>query len=320
MTLPSSRYDYSFDPADDSTASRVCRLVGQGRQVLELGCAAGAMSAVMTHHYGCKVTGVEYDPVAAEQAKQHCAQVHVLSLDKPGWEAALAPATFDTVVAADVLEHLRDPHACLRTLRALLPADGQLVVSVPSLANSGVLAGLLLNRFDYCEVGLLDRTHIHFFTVATLGEALVQAGFHVTDVQTIDASDWHPEFAHLWKSLPEALQTWLKQNPAGQAFQVVMRAVPSEAPTAFADPFHESQRAWLNQFPVLTGGTAAEDAATAGSAAAQEAATTANAQGPVTDASPIAPQGADGGQSTPPRGWRRWFDFSQSSGGGKPHA
>ncbi|MGE4369097.1 MAG: class I SAM-dependent methyltransferase [Burkholderiaceae bacterium] len=303
MTLPSSRYDYSFDPSDDSTASRVCRLVGQGRQVLELGCAAGAMSAVMTHHYGCSVTGVEYDPAAAAEAKQHCAQVHVLSLDEPGWEAALVPAVFDTVVAADVLEHLRDPHACLRTLRAILPADGQLVVSVPSLANSGVLAGLLLNRFDYCEVGLLDRTHIHFFTTATLGEALVQAGFEVTDVQTIDASDWHPEFAHLWKGLPEALQAWLKQNPAGQAFQVVMRAVPSEAPAAFVDPFQESQRAWLNQFPALPN---VDDSTLSGASEPAAAA-------PAASKASVAP-------ATPTPWWRRWFAGRQSEAGGRSDA
>ena len=291
MTLPSSRYDYSFDPADDSTASRVCRLVGHGRHVLELGCAAGAMSAVMTRHYGCHVTGVEYDPAAAAEARQHCAHVHVLSLDEPGWSATLAPATFDTVVAADVLEHLRDPHSCLRTLRALLPADGQLVVSVPSLANSGVLAGLLLNRFDYCDVGLLDRTHIHFFTVATLGEALVQAGFEVTDVQTIDASDWHPEFAHLWKGLPEPLQAWLKQNPAGQPFQVVMRAVPSESPAPFADPFQEHQQAWLAQFPGVVQAAAPEPAPEPVSVSVPE---------------PAAPV-------TSPTGWRRWFGLGSSS-------
>src|SRR5690606_6236743 len=115
MTSSSSRYDYSFNPDDDSTAARVCRLVGHGRQVLELGCAAGAMSAVMSRHYGCQVTGVEYDPAAAADARAHCRQVHVLSLDEPGWVSELSGAAFDTVVAADVLEHLRNPQACLRT-------------------------------------------------------------------------------------------------------------------------------------------------------------------------------------------------------------
>lgn len=314
MTLPSSRYDYSFDPADDSTASRVCRLVGSERQVLELGCAAGAMSAVMTHYYGCTVTGVEYDPAAAADARAHCAQVHVLSLDDPDWVAALGGATFDTVVAADVLEHLRNPQACLQTLRALLPADGQLVVSVPSLANSGVLAGLLLNRFDYCDVGLLDRTHIHFFTVATLGEALVQAGFEVTDVQTVDASDWHPEFAHLWKDLPEALQGWLKQNPAGQPFQVVMRAVPSDAPAPFVDPYRDSQRAWLETFPVVAE-VSSEVVATAASAvaAASVAVATAAAASSELLVDAVAPV-------APPRGWRRWLGLGQRAAeGGKSH-
>jgi len=58
MNTPASRYDYTFDPAGDSTTARICRLTGYNRRVLELGCAAGAMSAVLTRHNQCTVTGV----------------------------------------------------------------------------------------------------------------------------------------------------------------------------------------------------------------------------------------------------------------------
>src|SRR5690606_6038416 len=87
----------------------------------------------------------------------------------------------------------------------------------------------------------------HFFTVATLGEALVDARFEVTDVQTVDTGHWHPEFAELWRQLPPAVHEWLQGNPAGKAFQVVMRAVPSEERKPFADPFRKRQQEWLNR-------------------------------------------------------------------------
>lgn len=250
MTTEASRYHYHFDPNDTSTAARVCRWVGQGRQVLELGCAAGAMSNVLTHHYGCQVTGVEFDTAAAAQARAHCVQVLEASLDDPDWVQGLGTARFDTVLAADVLEHIRDPLACLRAVRALLPEQGgQVVVSVPTLAHSGVLASLLLNRFDYRDTGLLDRTHIHFFTLATLGEMLVQAGFAVTHTDTVDTGHWHPEFTQYWQELPPAVHTWLQNNPAGRAYQVIMRAEPHPNPPSFIDPSAQAQRAWLAQFP-----------------------------------------------------------------------
>src|SRR5690606_39995643 len=106
MNTPASRYDYTFDPAGDSTAARICRLAGYNRRVLELGCAAGAMSAVLTRHNQCTVTGVEYDAKAAAEAALHCKTVITASLDGDQWMEPLQGRRFDTIIAADVLEHL----------------------------------------------------------------------------------------------------------------------------------------------------------------------------------------------------------------------
>lgn len=244
-----SRYDYQFDPDGESTAAQVCRLAGSGRRVLELGCAAGAMSAVLVSHYGCEVTGVEYDAAAAEQARRFCQRVVLGNLDQPDWHEALAGMQFDTIVAADVLEHLRDPLNCLRQARKLLAQDGQLVVSVPNIAHSGVLAALLANDFPYRETGLLDRTHIHFFTALTLGQTLVHAGFSVDIVRTVDTGPWHPEFKRYWDTLPATLRDWLAANPAGKAFQIIMLARPQDQPAAYGNPSADATQQWLAQQP-----------------------------------------------------------------------
>lgn len=242
-----SRYDYQFDPNGESTAAQVCRIAGSGRRVLELGCAAGAMSAVLVSHYGCEVTGVEYDATAAEQARRFCQRVVLGNLDQPDWHEAFAGMQFDTILAADVLEHLRDPLTCLRQARKLLAQDGQLVVSVPNIAHSGVVAALLINDFPYRETGLLDRTHIHFFTALTLGQTLVQAGFSVEAVRTVDTGPWHPEFKRHWDALPAAIRDWLAANPAGKAFQIIMLARPQDEPAAYGDPSGDATQRWLAQ-------------------------------------------------------------------------
>lgn len=255
MTMPASRYDYEFDPAGEGTAARVCRLAGEGKRVLELGCAAGAMSAVLKQHYRCTVTGVEYDPKAARAAAEHCESLVVASLDEPDWAVQVPHGSFDTVIAADVLEHLRDPEGCLRQIRGLLAADGKVVISVPNLAHSGVLAALLCDDFQYAEIGLLDRTHIHFFTATTLKRMLQRCGYEVVHADTVNADAGHPEFERYWRALPPQLHTWLEGNPAGHAFQVIMVARPAgrhedARPTAtstYTAP--PAQREWLSAFP-----------------------------------------------------------------------
>ncbi|MFT0533283.1 class I SAM-dependent methyltransferase [Castellaniella hirudinis] len=241
-----SRYDYQFDPDDDSTPAQICRLVGSEKRVLELGCAAGAMSVVLTRHYQCQLIGLEADPAAAEAARAQGIDARVADLESPDWAAGLADAAFDAILAADVLEHLHDPLACLRQLRRLLSPRGHLIVSVPNIAHSGVLAALLCDAFPYRDTGLLDRTHVHFFTRDSLRQMLLQAGFAVTQASTADTGPHHPEFAAYWDALPPPLRQHLAGNPAGRAYQIIMRATPSDA---VADPRPEpptaAQAAWL---------------------------------------------------------------------------
>lgn len=216
-----SRYDYHFDPDGDSTPARICRLVGHSQRVLELGCAAGAMSIVLAGHYGCQVTALESDSAAIDQARALGVDAHLTDLDAPDWSSWLqATPRFDTILAADVLEHLHQPLRCLKQLRGLLAPEGKLVLSVPNIAHSGVLAALLCDAFPYRDTGLLDRTHVHFFTRHSLVQMLAQAGFAVDLVQTADTGPWHPEFSDYWDILPPSVRALLAENPAGRAYQV----------------------------------------------------------------------------------------------------
>lgn len=248
-----SRYDYQFDPDGDSTPARICKRVGSEQRVLELGCASGAMSVVLGEHYGCDVVAVETDPSAAEHARQRGVSVHVSDLEKPDWAAQLKRTDFEVVLAADVLEHLHDPLACVRQLRGCLNASGRLVVSVPNIAHSGVVAALLGGAFEYGETGLLDRTHVHFFTVTTLVRMLRRAGFVITALETVVAGPDHPEFAEYWQALPEPLQPLLADNPMGRGFQYIVEAriataaASEDGPVPGLSELEQRQRGWLTE-------------------------------------------------------------------------
>lgn len=217
------KYDYSFNPDDDSIAARVCRLVDANKHVLELGCAAGTMSKVLHQHYHCTVTGVEFDPNAAVLAQPFCTQVLVGDLNQPHVLDSVSQS-FDVVLMADVLEHLHQPETCLQQALSLLNDEGYVVISTPNIAHGGVIAALWCDAFDYGDTGLLDRTHIHFFTARTLYALLERAGLIIDHIEYADAGAWHHEFASYWEQIPTALRSALEQHPPAQAFQLIVRA------------------------------------------------------------------------------------------------
>jgi 2-polyprenyl-3-methyl-5-hydroxy-6-metoxy-1,4-benzoquinol methylase len=157
--------------------------VPDGARVLDVGCATGYLAAELVAR-GCTVVGVEFDPVAAQQARAVCREVVVGDVESEAVRADIARAVadaggVDAVICADVLEHLRDPWTVLAWLRTLLDPGGRAVVSVPNIAHWTVRRELLRGRFDYTDFGLLDRTHLRFFTRASATELAHRAGFAV---------------------------------------------------------------------------------------------------------------------------------------------
>ena len=145
---------------------------GGGRRLLDVGAAHGYLAEELRRQ-GFQVTGVEANRVLGEEAAKHCDDFLLLDLDGP-LPAFAEP--FDVMVFGDVLEHLKNPAAVLRVLTASLKEEGAIVISVPNVANVYVRLSLLFGRFDYQDRGILDRTHLHFFTRTTFREFLRDAG------------------------------------------------------------------------------------------------------------------------------------------------
>jgi glycosyltransferase involved in cell wall biosynthesis len=154
------------------------RLVGRNQSVLEIGCGEGAFGAELVRA-GNRVTGVDRAPKVSPDAGYET----VVALDPenglPGLNSN-SRQEFDRVVVLDLLEHLREPAKLLRELRTQLSARGKLIVSVPNAANFTVRWMILFGRFSYSDRGILDWSHVRFFTRNTIQKLLEQSGYRVT--------------------------------------------------------------------------------------------------------------------------------------------
>jgi 2-polyprenyl-3-methyl-5-hydroxy-6-metoxy-1,4-benzoquinol methylase len=232
QSIPLKRYDAAPDLSGEDTHARVMRLVGCDKRVLELGCATGYMSRTLANQCSCVVTGVEVNPAAAEEARAACARVIVGDLDAIDWKDAVGSEQFDVIIAADVLEHLRSPARVLAALRAHLAEGGYLVASIPNVAHSSVLAELLQGRFTYRAFGLLDDTHIRFFTRDSIYQCLEEAGFAITHLDRLTLEPVETEFRTALSSFPAEVANWLASREEATTYQFILTAHPMAAPAA----------------------------------------------------------------------------------------
>ncbi len=183
-STPKYHLSDSFDPASAhpfDSHSIQARLIPSGSRVLELGCASGYMSSYLERAKGCTVIGLDSDPVAIDYARRRINHAFVADLegDDPLKEAALY-APFDVLYAANVLEHIRSASTVLKVGRKLLKPGGIAVVALPNVAHWSIRLKLLKGEFRYTDYGIMDRTHVTFYTLSSARELLESAGFKIT--------------------------------------------------------------------------------------------------------------------------------------------
>ncbi len=147
-------------------------------EVLEFGTATGYLSSEMAK-LGCNVTGVEQDRDLAEIARPHCRKLIVADIENLDFDEL---DRYDAIVFGDVLEHFRNPREILQKVTALLKPGGKVLMSLPNVANIWVRLNLLFGRFNYTRVGILDETHLRFFTLQTMKKLVDDSGFDVISI------------------------------------------------------------------------------------------------------------------------------------------
>jgi 2-polyprenyl-3-methyl-5-hydroxy-6-metoxy-1,4-benzoquinol methylase len=220
-------YRFSFDPDSDHAGAHILRLIGGSKDVLELGAGPGSITRPLVELGGCRMTALEIDPGSVAILATFCEHVVQGDLNDSDWVKTLPRADFDAVVIADVLEHLYDPWATLRQTKDLVNDDGCVIVSIPHASHAGIIACLLTGDVRYGEWGLLDKTHIRFFSMKNVQNLFEGAGLKIVDARFVIKHPLETEFADVWQALSDDQRAILEAQPHSNIYQIVAKAVPA---------------------------------------------------------------------------------------------
>lgn len=235
-----SNYVYEFDPAvHNNTAATIYRVAARGGpRLLDVGSGPGIVAAALVASAGKDATCLDADADALTMAKDAgVGHTAVVDLRDPEWFQAVPEREYDVVILADVLEHLEEPERVLRTLREqrLVSDTATVVVSFPNAAHESIVGQLLAGTFHYTDTGLLDRTHLRFFTLASMRALLEENGFYVEEVHRTTRTFEDTVHARFAAGLSENARTALREaGPETLVFQYVLEARPASEPAVIA--------------------------------------------------------------------------------------
>jgi 2-polyprenyl-3-methyl-5-hydroxy-6-metoxy-1,4-benzoquinol methylase len=222
-------YDLNISAADVNTShGQILDMVGFHKSVLEVGCATGYTTKILVEH-GCIVSGIELNATAAKMAEKHARRVVVGDLNDPQIWDEFANEKFDVITFGDVLEHLTDPLAVLRSSVKHLDPSGMIIISIPNIAHIDMRISLMNGKFDYNDWGLLDRTHLRFFTRKSVISLVREAGLVPIELRRIIVPPFCSELPVAREDVDDRLLGEMLQDPDAETLQFIVRAVPDDA-------------------------------------------------------------------------------------------
>lgn len=230
----------------EDSLGRLFSWIPWGAKVLELGPARGYFTRQMATMRNCTVDAVELDEHMAELARPFCRKLIVGDLSSLKLGEHFSAGSYQIIVLADVIEHLVNPERLLEELIPLLTPGGQILLSVPNVAYAGLVAALLAGQFEYRDEGLLDRTHLRFFTRDSLGQLLSGSGLFPLEWVQVFRPLNESEFKIRVESLTTAVREALLSSPHALCYQWLVRV--SSQPQI--EQLSESGPCWQDAFPL----------------------------------------------------------------------
>lgn len=219
-------YERDVLEQDNDSLTLLARRIAPGNVVLDLGMGTGGLGRYLAARQAVTLDGVTLSAEEAQRAGTTYRHVHVADLDSADLCQLFAGQRYDRIVCADVLEHLKNPERILQQCQQLLAPQGQLLTSVPNVAYCGLLAELIQGDFRYRPEGLLDNTHLRFFTRQSLQRFFASHGWHIQSHQITMRDVLSSEFQGQFNLLPPAVARHLLALPDASTYQFISTLVP----------------------------------------------------------------------------------------------
>jgi SAM-dependent methyltransferase len=222
------KYIYEITDDENHAANKVIQWVDRDIDVLEVGCASGIQTRFLKECLGCRVTGLEIDPLAAEDARPYCENLIIGNIEDIDLTKELGDRCFNAILFVDVLEHLVDPIMALKKVLPFLKEGGHVIASIPNIAHAAISWELAHGRFDYQQYGLLDNTHIRFFTKKNVAKLFEEAGYRIISWDRVIKAPDKTEFnIYCNSAMDQSFLDWISDlNPEANTYQFIVKACP----------------------------------------------------------------------------------------------
>lgn len=218
-------YQVSLAPENENDARIIAsKHISAGSLVLDVGSACGDFGAFLHRNKKCEIHGMEYSPESIAIAKEAGAYSAISRVDLDSFDSAAFGnyrKFFDVIALLDVLEHVAQPGKAVHALKTFLKEDGFFVISLPNVAFGDVKLQLLNDDFIYTDTGILDETHLKFFTFKSIADFFSRQGIRIVDCTVVvaDVTVAHPA--------PSRVRSYVLKDPHSFVYQYVMKAEPS---------------------------------------------------------------------------------------------
>lgn len=175
--------DSTFTRDENSSWFKIYNLIEPGSTILDVGCSSGNFGEIIIREKQCIVDGIEIDDEDFKTAKTKLRTVWQLNIETD--DLSEITGKYDYVYFGDVIEHLVSPANSLKRVSHLLKKNGRVLFSIPNMAHVSVRMMLLSGKYDSGETGLLDKTHIHFYTYNELQRVVNEAGFEFDEINPV---------------------------------------------------------------------------------------------------------------------------------------
>ena len=215
-------YDFTLDLDTINTMSIIANWITERSRILEFGPANGRLTKYLSEEKHCVLTIVEIDEASGREAGQYAEKSFLGKekgdIEKYYWNDG---DKYDFIIFADVLEHLSHPREVLLECKKILKESGKILISVPNIAHNSIIIDLCNDKFEYGKTGLLDKTHIHFFTYMTFVQLVESIGYEIYEKEYIYSRVGNNEIHNTYLDIPTEVSNYLRKRKAGSIYQYV---------------------------------------------------------------------------------------------------